>query len=266
MKHKDNTAPLGIVQFRFMKRDEKMVEVFAYVMGASHTTHGVECSVPESIDETTIFFGPCKRRLRESLRTTFLQGTDAKDVSKLEFYLVGFNASNPRKDRRIIWSGKIDKLMTFEFAWKLLTGKGMRLESLHLKPLYKNGQLIGYKHRGKLHKENDEWVWDLVNKTRTTVRNLYSLKDAELVLKDPKDREKVFTRDCCFLCEKLFFAGNGVEGMRITSKILGIFKKEQPDKEIDEYHIFGRKPPQDFTLCLKGETANQLVEELKSLH
>ena len=242
----------------------KMTEIFVYILGASHITYGIECYVPEELDERTIFFGPCKRDLRKVLRARFLNGKDSEDISKSEIYLVGLNASNREKDRRIVWVGKITGIMTFERAWSFFKTKGKIPETLHLRPLYRKGQLIGYKHVGGLHKENNEWIWDIVNKRRKRIRNLYFVEDSELILKNVRDRQEVFERDCCFICDNIFFAGNNVTGMKITKKIVDIFKEAQPNKEIDDYYIFGPKCPPGFTLHRKGEIADRLIEELLS--
>lgn len=240
-----------------------MAEIFAYILGASHITDGIECYVPEMVDTRNIFFGPCKSDLRKELRTRFLKIKDTEDVSDSGIYLIGFNASNPEKERRIVWTGKIKRVMTFEFAWKFFMNKSIIPRSLHLKPLSRNGQLIGYQHIGELHLENDKWIWDIINKRRAKTGNLYSLKDSELILKDTRYRQQLFERDCCFICDKLFFAGNGVEGIKITNDFVDILRKTQPGKEIDDYYVFGPRCSQGFTLHITDQFANRLVELLK---
>lgn len=240
----------------------KMTEVFAYVLGASHSTDSIECYVPEKVDRRTIFFGPCKRDLRKELKTRFLRDEDIRNISKFEIYLVGFNASNREKERRIVWIGKVDRVMTFERAFRLFNASRRIPRSLHLQPLYQNGQLVGYKHVGRLHKKDNDWVWDIINRRRKTIGNLYSLKDSQLILKDGRYRQDVFERDCCFVCENLFFVGDGVVGMEITKNTVDILKEKQPDKEIDEYYIFGSKRPPGFTLHMKDDIADRLIKEL----
>jgi hypothetical protein len=241
---------------------KKMTEIFAYILGASHITSGVECYVPEKVDERTIFFGPCKRNLRKKLRARFLIDSDAQNISDLEIHLMGFNASNPEKDRRIVWIGKAVRIMTFERALSFFKARGRIPETLHLEPLYKNGQFNGYKHVGEFHAQDSEWVWDIVNKRRTKVMNLFSVKDSELVLKDVQYKQKVLELDCCLVCDNLFFAGNGFGGIKITKRMVDIFKEAQPKKEINDYYIFGPKGSRGFTLHLKGDIAERLVNEL----
>ena len=239
-----------------------MVEIFAYVLGASPSPDSIDCYVPEKVNRRTIFFGPCKRDLRKKLKTRFLTDKDTKNVSGFEIYLVGFNASNREKERRIVWIGKIIKVMTFERALRFFEVKGKIPKSLHLNPLYRNRELVGYTHVGRLHKKDNEWVWDIVNRRRTTIRKLYLVKDSEVVLRDLRCRRRVFELDCCFVCDNSFFAGNGIKGMKITENIVDILKKAQADKRINDYYVFGRKCPPGLTLHLKDEISNQLITEL----
>jgi len=42
------------------------MKVFVYVVAASKNPDAVECVVPYRVNDDMIFFGPCKKRLREN--------------------------------------------------------------------------------------------------------------------------------------------------------------------------------------------------------
>ncbi len=46
--------------------------LFLYVVSASDNPERVECRVPWMVDSEQIFFGPCKKRLRERFRREYL--------------------------------------------------------------------------------------------------------------------------------------------------------------------------------------------------
>jgi len=109
---------------------------------------------------------------------------------------------------------------------------------LYLKPIYDNGEtFIGYKLRSTKHKEDDEWILDIV-KDRNDPNVEIDLKNKTIILKNPSKRKEIFLRDCCFLCENIFFAkGKGID---IDKEILDILKRAQPNKNgINSYAIFG---------------------------
>lgn len=199
--------------------------------------------MPYEIDEETLFFGPCKRRLREKYYNDFLRGSGKGEVELTESrYLLGFNGSNQNKIRKIIFLGKIRKVLTFKRAYDLLSGNAKFKEMvddvespLHLKPIRD-----GYEHRSELHEEKErenEWVKDVIDKNKD-IKHV-EVKGNKLLLKDPSLRKDIFVRDCCFLCDNLFFAkGKGID---IDKRILNILKENQDKKEdIDKYSIFGK--------------------------
>ncbi len=219
----------------------EMVKAFLYILGASSDPDFCECSVPFLIDEEEIFFGPCKRRLREKLRKEYLKHESVASPPD-DIYLIGFNASNPQKCRKIVWAGRILRLMTFEHAYLNLSGskykemRGLSDSPLHLRPLYDaGGKFLGYKHTSSLHERDDDWIMDLIShESEKTKRRGEELRFHEL------DRFEAFPRDCCLLLENLFYARG--EGSKITDEILGILRKPQEEQQdIDDYAIFGRQ-------------------------
>ena len=91
--------------------------------------------------------------------------------------------------------------------------------------------------RSTEHEKNGEWILDVIKK-RNYPNVEIDLKNKTIILRDPSERKEIFLRDCCFLCENIFFAkGKGID---IDKEILNIFKKAQPNKSgIDNYAIFG---------------------------
>ncbi len=225
------------------------MKVFAYVVGASHNPNAVECVVPYRVNDDIIFFGPCKRGLRKELYEQYLKNTPngEVDVSSENLYLIGVNGINETERRRkIIWAGKILKILTFERAYHICSSdkqfeEMMQLQNspLHLEPIYDDGKtFIGYKLRSTIH-EDDDWISDVIeNKNDPNVE--IDLKNKTIILKNSSKRKDIFLRDCCFLCENIFFArGKGID---IDENILNIFRKVQPNKSgIDIPAIFGRR-------------------------
>ena len=78
-----------------------------------------------------------------------------------DVFLVGTNGSNEQKERKIVWAGRLHRLMTFECAYNTLTSEPYETmrrlphSPLHLKPLYdQDGQFEGYEHRSSMHTED----------------------------------------------------------------------------------------------------------------
>lgn len=248
------------------------MKAYAYVVKASKKPDVVKCVVPYKINNDTIFFGPCKKRLRENFYESYLKNLHMGEVNAPEeIYVVGVNASNPKKIRKIVWIGRVQKVLTFERAYNILSQKKefekmMNLEDspLHLKPIYKNETFIGYKLRSKEHGENNSWILDIIKKRDHPNVNINGKK---LFLIDPSKRWETFTRDCCFLCENLFYAEG--KGISIDEDILGLLKAAQPNKKgVDSYAIFGfRKDGSADGLTgsyleIDGEMAEKLIETM----
>ena len=216
---------------------------YLYILSASPNPDYVECSIPAEIDENEIFFWPCKTTLRQKFYEEYLKN-NKKGIAKPKdnIYIIGFNASNPERKRKIVWAGKVKEFMTFEYAWhnlkeqkyeKIRTNIKFNEEyPLHVKPIYENGIFIGYKHINKLHEKDNEWIRDLTSK-----RKGYSVNGKIIKLNDVSKRYEIFNRDCVILLENIFFA-NG-SGIDIDEDILKILKNNQRGNNIDNYAIFG---------------------------
>jgi hypothetical protein len=209
-----------------------------YVVTASPDPGNVQCYVPCKVNEKWIFFGPCKKRLRERFRKEFLNGLDDNTVSD-DIYIVGVNGANPQRVRKILWAGRVLRIMTFEAAFNQLNGsdfKAMRMDDhcpLHVKPVYdKTGAFQGYQSNSLLHRSS--WTSDLLSSLEDTA---VRFTGNQVLLNQGVDRNRVFNRDCCFLLENIFFAGGN--GINIEDQLIEALKEVQPDKQIDSYAVFG---------------------------
>ena len=163
------------------------------------------------------------------------------NVLDQELYVMGLNGSNNKGIRKILWLGKITKLLTFEMAYhsfvKNTAFKTMvkaPYSPLHVEPLYdQNNKFKGYKLISKLHKEDNEWIKDIAMSNFKGIQ--YDSKSFKL--KDGFSRT-ILDKDCCFVCENIFFAEG--KGLEIDGKLLQLFKDAQPGEDVDEYGIFGR--------------------------
>ena len=188
-----------------------------------------------------------------------------------DIYIVGVNELTKENVRKILWIGKLSRVMTFEVASKLLKDPGfqslvdVRTEKepdknnspLHVEPAEMMGKLLGYKHRTHHHNKIDkqgvpEWVKDIIS---SNDRGLFSYNDSELLFAQVTNRRMALKHDCCFLCEKVFFAQG--HGMPISPELVKILDGVQPGQGVDEVAIFGYK--QD----LKGR---KVVGPLKGTH
>jgi hypothetical protein len=136
------------------------MRAFVYILGASSKPDQIKCTVPYEIDDKEIFFGPCKKRLRQKLKSE----VDKNGKFNSETYFIGLNAGNSDKVRKIVWAGKIQSHYTFKEANQILRGakyaaiKTVNLFPLHVKPIDNGYQLIS-----NLHSENNVWIMDLVS-------------------------------------------------------------------------------------------------------
>jgi hypothetical protein len=232
-----------------------MSELFLYTVAASSDPNRVTCSVPNRIDNEEIFFGPCKKRLRELLRAKYLGPKQNSSKPDESIYLA---------------AGRIKKIMTFEHAYKNLSGKKyLRMRNdewspLLVEPLYKNGKFQGYKHRSKLHAPNDGWISDLVGKS--TVKDIQRVGN-KILIKDKASCFETFKRDCCLILENIFFA-DGI-GIEFDNKALKILGGVQPKRNIDSYAIFGYRRDGSADgktgsyLSIKGSASQKFINWIK---
>jgi hypothetical protein len=244
--------------------------LFIYIVAASHAPDIVVCVVPYLIDEDLIFFGPCKKRLREWLSHRYLNGVDDA-IPEDDIFVVGVNGNNKQRIRKILWAGWIARVMTFEAAYNNLNGPNFQdmrchdFSPLHVKPLYdRAGEFLGYEHISREHEREDNWVLDFTDRHSSPY---FIRKGTQLLIKPNTGRSQAFPRDCCFLCDNIFYAQGA--GIPITDKILAVLTGVQPGKEIDPYAIFGYRVDGSIEgltgrhLSISGESAQELIDLIR---
>src|SRR5947209_15224903 len=106
------------------------------------------CVVPWLVDEDLIYFGPCKRRLRERLRKEYLTGGRTHCTVNDDLYIVSVNGSNAKRVRKVVSSGKLSEVMTFAEAAGRLDGsrfsevRNELMSPLHVRPVIEGGNLV----------------------------------------------------------------------------------------------------------------------------
>jgi len=247
-----------------------MTTLFFYIVAATPDPDNVRCPVPFQINDRLIFFGPCKKSLRELLKRRFLKGASEVKL-KDDIYLVGVNGANNQRVRKILWAGRITHLMRFETAYNTLTDsefeemRSRPYSPLHVKPIYNSAsEFIGYENCSREHRDNDLWRSDLTKKVN---EKQFYLEPRRLLLRENVHRDDAFERDCCFLCENIFFA-NG-NGLPITSNIVEILRRAQRGKNVDEFAVFGYSTNNHVEgkrgnyLTISGRDAVDLIKQIE---
>lgn len=230
-----------------------MAQAFLYVVkdaaGRDYVfNRGKGCTVPWRIDDEEVFFGPCKKRLREILAKARLQGKDLRDT-----FIVGVSPGNSSRSRTVLWAGRIKRLMTFAEAYTALQAEKyqkMRRNNnspLHLKPIEDRGRLVGYEHYGDLHSGDASaqcatppWVDDLVSSRPPQNPDVRIEGRDRLFVQGDANPAEAFPRDVCALCTNMFFAYPGGPGaLEVDQDLVAILQRAQPNKPIDCYAIFG---------------------------
>jgi hypothetical protein len=188
-----------------------MATVFLYVLGASSSADRVNCTVPWKVSDSEIFFGPCKKRLRERLRRQLLDSKTDRAHVKEDIVFAGFNALPPaslvRQVRKVVWAGRVKEAMSFGRAWLDLRGeeyKPMRSHPetpLHLEPLGDTGKPTAYRHFGLQHEERDKWLDDVLT---PAARARVEVETKTVRLPPNVSWWDGFPRDICFLLHNLF--------------------------------------------------------------
>jgi hypothetical protein len=217
-----------------------MTQIWMYSLAASTDPDHVSCVVPWLVDQDLIFFGPCKKRIRELLRRRFLGESISHAPVTEDLFIVGVNGSNQTRSRKIVWAGKLSEIMTFAEADRRLLGdrfrrlRDHRLSPLHVRPLFKNGELSGYEHVSDEHLKGEEWVSDLVSHS---AKANVQMEGKKLMLRQGTPWQ-AFDRDCCMMLKNLFFASG--QGIEFDEEALEILRQAQRGKSgIDRYKIFG---------------------------
>lgn len=245
------------------------MKVYVYIMSASTDPDVCERSVPFAINDQEIFFGPCKKNLRSELRRQLLDGGAAAAVPDSDIYLVGLNGTNDRRVRKIIWAGRIKKVMTFAEAWDALVDadyRSMREDPatpLHMEPIREKGELVGYRHVGTLH-QND-WILDVVGRRKSAK---YEVDEQTVRLAGDASASAAFTRDTCMLLENTFTAVGA--GVPVDDEILKILQEAQTSGPIDDFAVFGYQKNGAVEgrsgrwLLLEGDLATRFMKYLRS--
>ena len=247
------------------------MKIYLYILGHSNNPDEISTAVPYKVDDKEIFFGPCKISMREELRKLVQINKFDKDS-----YIVGMNGSYTdragNKIRKIVWAGKICRIMSFGEAYEELIGdqykvmRRIKYSPLHVKPIFKkdNSSIIGYSRNSEFHADNDEWILDLI-KDKTQINTISN----SILLKKSSEYENVFSRDACILLENIFYAEG--TGISIDKKIINILKKAQPEvKDIDQYYVFGKKKngygdgKRGRWLEINGSLGKELIDIIKS--
>jgi hypothetical protein len=251
-----------------------MTRVWIYSLASSSDPDRVRCVVPWRVDEDLIFFGPCKKRIRERIRSRFLSAnvTHAETGEDTErIFIVGVNGSNRKGGRKVVWAGKLSEVMTFAEAESRLRGERFRklrahsCSPLHVRPIEESGKFVGYEHVSDEHRKGDEWISDLVSPK--AIAGLDRKGQKRILLRQGIPWE-TFDRDCCMLLENYFFArGQGIE---FDEEALDILRKVLPKgSEIDHYAVFGRTASGEANglrgmfLEITGRSANRFIAWLK---
>jgi hypothetical protein len=216
-----------------------MMRVWMYVLDSSKDPDKVRCVVPWLLDDDLIYFGPCKRRLRERLRKEYLTGGRTYCKVSDDLYIVSVNGSNAKRVRKVVSAGKLSEVMTFAEAADRLNGDRFSqlrddpMSPLHVRPVIQGGNLVGYRHASFEHIEADEWIADLTSKAAKV-----SLSGRTIRLQPGAAARDVFDRDCCMVLDKVFFAQG--EGIQFDQEAVRILRTAQPGAtEIDDYAVFG---------------------------
>ncbi|MBI4775886.1 MAG: hypothetical protein HY788_17220 [Deltaproteobacteria bacterium] len=245
------------------------MRLFLYILAASNDPDTVECLVPYLVNEEEIFFGPCKRSLRKAFRKQYLKTANDFFLEE-EVIIVGVNGSNRHRNRKIVWAGRVVRLMTFETAYEALHGskyQEMREREdspLHLKPLYDEGEFQGYAHCSLMHSKLDGWIRDLTHSSNPHVRR----EGNRLLLVPGTDRHQAFPRDCCFVLDRIFFAQGA--GIPISEEMVEVLRRVQPEREgIGDYAIFGQRIDESADgrtgrwLEISGSEAEKLLKQIE---
>ena len=223
-----------------------MTKLYLYVVGACPDPDNIKgvCTVPWKINENEIFFGPCKKLLRERVRKDYIYPEKDRTGQDDETYIVGINAANG-KPRKVIWAGRLREVMTFEQAFDHFQGRkgennvntmlDHNCSPMHVEPIRSDGKLIGYRHTSDEHKEDNAWVMDLVRRKEPKGAKR---KGDELRLVGDTDASKGFPRDACMILDNVFFAeGNGI---LLDGAALEVLKDFQT-KELEGEHAYKKR-------------------------
>lgn len=201
---------------------KKRTYVYIYILGDDNEWNYISTFVPFKINNKEIFFGPCKKPIRQKLRKKILKKN--KNIyledNDYEIYIIGINPAKKDDIRKFLFAAKITEIFTFQYAWhyyheraeikhdqdvrNMINGREGK-SPLHLKPIpiNKNAKLIGYEHY--LHLHDGDWIEDITSKKLNKVYYNQIIKK-NYIEKKFKNIELEFNRDCCFSAENIFLS------------------------------------------------------------
>ncbi len=190
-------------------------------------------------------------------------------VPPSDIFVVGFNRlPSPNGPRKIVWAGRVSRVMTFAQAHALLSGPryakmlASKQSPMNVEPIPapNGGPLLGYRRRPNgIHPKS--WPLDLVTTMRRAERH------GDELLPKGASPTRAFQRDACFTAENIFFA-NGA-GLAINEAFVRILTDAQPwARDIDAVAVFGRvhgtaEGLRGRYLTLSGGAAERVVEWLR---
>lgn len=248
------------------------VEIFLYCDRLSKNPDRITTVIPFRVSDKHIFFGPGESSFRKELRDRFLIYTD-NIAPQNDIYMVGVNdLTGSGSVRKILWVGKITKIMTFEIANRLLNdpewqaldfvpdikNPSKNISPLHVAPTEIMRKLSGYRHRSALHPKVGkdgvpDWVKDVLDPRD---KGEILIKEDEFILEDLSRAKKILRRDCCFTCENIFFASG--QGISIEKELVALLDERQPGQRVDEVGIFGYSQGRDGKLTMNKQKGSSL--------
>jgi hypothetical protein len=247
------------------------VVVYVYVVGAAgRDPSGIRCPVPWRVDEREIFFGACKKHLRELLRARFLGPGIAEATLTEDVWLVGLYPAGRPGPRHILFAGRLTRIMTFARAHDALVGsryakmRGREKSPIHLRPIYRSGALVGYDHRGQMHTEDEKWVTDLANRRSKNIE----VEGDRILAGDGVSPWRAFPRDATFTLESLFW-GPG-QFLALDDEAVRLLKTAQPEvRMVSANAPFGldrrgaRLGRRGRYLTLRGKVGHRFVDWIR---
>ncbi|HEX9745447.1 MAG TPA: hypothetical protein VGB30_08460 [bacterium] len=233
-------------------------EVLVYVVKPGKNPDKIDGNIPFPVNDRILFFGPGDANLRKYMRDRFLTHTDDYRL-QTDVYMMGVSEVSKENVRKVLWLGKVTRVMTFEIAASLLKKPEFKsldfvphprkpevnVSPLHVDPVVVVGNLMGYKRRTDLHpKVNKDGMPDFAKDIiHPADKGYFSFLEDEFIFDGVTDRRMALKRDCCFLCETIFYADG--KGMEITDELAAIFSEKQPGQGVDKVGLFGYSQSRD---------------------
>jgi len=68
-----------------------MEKVWIYLLAASSDPNFIKCAVPYKVDNSLIFFGPCKKRMREQFHDELIKNNSNYLQINEQIFIIGVN-------------------------------------------------------------------------------------------------------------------------------------------------------------------------------